>query len=119
RQTPRFLIEFSPETLSQLLFLESFEQNFLRPSIQTQLEFDPVNVKKKRLEIISESASLVEAELSLRTWRVLFQLNRESQKVYIARIRSGYTETDVLSSHDPYLDKEVHRLFLEKFRGAL
>jgi tRNA-Thr(GGU) m(6)t(6)A37 methyltransferase TsaA len=104
-------ISFSPLASSQLDFLE---QNgvALRAFIQRQLEYDPLNSDKKRVEAFQHAHTL-----SYRTWRIDFTHAENSAGVL--SIRSGYTadELDEKSPkyEDPYLDKGLHRKFNLEF----
>lgn len=109
--TPQMNITFSPLAEEQLDFLENQNSDLsqLKAFILRQLEYDPTNDKKKRVEF-NQSYWV----LSYRTWRVDFIMHDTT--VAILGIRTGYSDEDLTSSDDQYLDKAVHRLFVKTFQ---
>ena len=104
-------LSFSPQAEAQIDFLEATNSTDLkqfRAFITRQLEYDPTNAKKKR--VAQENLFWI---LSYRTWRVDFLI--QDQIVAVLSIHSGYSEADLLSTDDPFTDKEVHRRFLQTF----
>lgn len=108
---PKNKIHISPLAQEQLEFLEAETLNELRPFIYRQLEYDPLNSKKKRVE---EKGGFY--TLAYRTWRVDFTAHDDS--IGLLAIHSGYSVEDLNEQAadyvDPYKDKELHR----KFRAA-
>ncbi len=104
-------IEFSPASEIHLQFLENAGVNQIRSFIRHQLEFEPVNHKKKRVQ--HQDPHYV---LSYRTWRVHFDLTQD--RIHILKIQSGYSEADLQSPDDPYFDKDLHRNFKKLFPEA-
>jgi len=104
---PKMEIRFSPIAEEQLSELESLDVSLklMRSFILRQLEYDPTNQNKKRVEFIQSYWVL-----SYRTWRIDFIV--QDTIVAILAIRSGYTTDDLEKSDDPYGDKEVHRRFI-------
>jgi len=107
------IISFSPFAESQLNFLETNGVTELRTFIIRQLEFDPTNKNKKRVE--QQPHYWV---LAYRTWRVDFTFSEN--KIGVLSISSGYTEQELLEFKnnytDKYADKNIHRLFCKEFR---
>lgn len=103
-------LTFSPLATEQLDFLENQNSNLeqLRSFIQRQLEYDPTNDKKKRVEF-NQSYWV----LSYRTWRIDFIVQEKT--VAILGIRSGYTLDELNDLEDPYQDKDIHRSFTKNF----
>lgn len=101
-------IMFSPFAESQIEFLEKNGLNEIRSFILRQLEFDPINKNKKRVEQNSHYWTL-----SYRTWRIDF--NQTENQIGILSIRSGYNEEELISFEDKYSDKKLHRLFSKEF----
>jgi len=101
-------INISPSAEDELDFLEINKVPELRTFIQRQLEYDPTNSDKKRVE-----QSGAYWTLSYRTWRVDFLKTDDS--VGVLAIRSGYSDNELKSSDDPYNDKAVHRKFIAQF----
>ncbi len=101
-------ISYSPYADAQLEFLEKKGLVEIRPFILRQLEFDPINKDKKRVE---EKAHYW--TLSYRTWRIDFSYNEN--QIGVLSIRSGYSEEDLANPEDKYNDKELHRSFNKEF----
>lgn len=108
----RHAISFSPMAEAQLEFLESQGLRELRPFIIRQLEYDPVNADKKRVEACSSGLWT----LAYRTWRIDFSFTDEGGgAIGILGLRSGYTPEELKDFSDPYADKKIHRLFNKEF----
>ncbi len=105
---PKMKINFSPLALEELDFLEINNVNQLKSFIKHQLEFDPTNANKKRVEKNNHVWTL-----AYRTWRIDFILTDTT--VGILSIRSGYTESELRDPTDTYLDKPVHLKFNRQF----
>jgi tRNA-Thr(GGU) m(6)t(6)A37 methyltransferase TsaA len=81
-----------------------------------QLEFNPTDLLRKRISSVEISGSKGEQFLlAYRTWRILYQIIEDEQKVIIKEIRSGYNSNELLGQEDKYKDKPVHKLFLDRF----
>lgn len=78
-----------------------------------QLSRSPADSSRKRVEIreTREDGNL-SAVLSLRMFRILFDLIPSQKLVVLKDIRSGYTQEELADASDPYEDKEVHRKFV-------
>jgi tRNA-Thr(GGU) m(6)t(6)A37 methyltransferase TsaA len=100
-------VQFSNRAQEQLLWLESRGLDQFRNFIVQQLEFDPLNAKKKRLRNKAENSAI----LCYRTWRADFTVINDL--VVIEKIFSGYTNEDLQKKEDPYLDKDLHRVYLD------
>lgn len=100
-------ITFSPLAKEQMAFLKSSDVD-LKPFITRQLEYDPTNKDKKRV-----NEGLGYWTLAYRTWRIDFSVTEN--KVAILSIRSGYTEDDLKKNEDLYSDKDLHRQFNKEF----
>jgi tRNA-Thr(GGU) m(6)t(6)A37 methyltransferase TsaA len=105
----RWQVLFSNRAQEQLLWLEKQGLDQIRSFILQQLEFYPLNTKKKRLrEVTAKSATLC-----YRTWRIQFAVESALETVTVEGIFSGYTDEDLISLENPYQDKDLHRLYLE------
>lgn len=102
----RWQVRFSEVAAAQLNWLEQNGVSQLRGFIHGQLEFDPTDHKRKRVEVFGDGH-----RLSYRTWRVDFKM--QERVVEILSIGSGYTTEDLKSPEDKYGDKEIHRRFLK------
>lgn len=101
-------ISFSPYADSQLEFLEKNNVKEIRAFITRQLEYDPTNKDKKRVEEFPNYFTL-----AYRTWRIDFTFTENL--IGILAIRSGYSEQDLLEVEDKYNDKALHRFFNQEF----
>lgn len=108
--TKKMKITFSPLASEQLDYLENRNADLekIKTFISRQLEYDPINDKKKRVEF-KQSYWI----LSYRTWRIDFILQDDT--VAILGIRSGYSAEDLSSNNDTYQDKQIHRTFIQQF----
>lgn len=106
-QDLRWEVTFSAKAEQQLTWLRENGEDKIRHFIERQLEYDPINSDKKRVEKKNENFIL-----SYRTWRVDFSLNESDRKIKVSEIRSGYAKQDLSSHEDPYQDKELHKNFL-------
>ena len=102
-------ISISPYADSQLEYLEKNNVKEIRAFITRQLEYDPTNKDKKRVEEFPNYFSL-----AYRTWRIDFTF--AENLIGILSIRSGYSEQDLLDVDDKYNDKALHRLFNREFK---
>lgn len=102
-------ISISPFAESQLEFLEKNNVKEIRTFITRQLEYDPTNKDKKRVEEYPNYFSL-----AYRTWRIDFTVTEDA--IGILSIRSGYSEQELLDIEDKYADKKIHRLFNKEFK---
>jgi tRNA (adenine37-N6)-methyltransferase len=99
-----YQISFSEKARKQLLFLQDLGLTELKAFIVQQLSVEPTNKQKKRVKKLGERFVI-----AYRTWRVEFKISRTS--VIVLSISSGYSEAQLRSTEDPYLDKSMHRLF--------
>lgn len=102
----KFSVSWSPLALNQLSFLETQGLIQLRGFVINQLEYDPIDAKKKRLYFVDEKIFL-----AYRTWRVQIQIHDQTRQVQILNIKSAYTEAEVSASEDRYNDKALHKAF--------
>ncbi len=114
----KFEVQFSASAQLQLEFLKSLGLQELRNFILQQLQFDPLNSKKKRVHELSsaqdEQGPATNAVLAYRTWRAQFSVL--AQNITVQDIFSGYASADLApGAPDPYNDKDIHRQFLLKF----
>lgn len=108
--TPKMSLSFSPLATEQIDYLEfqNADMTQLRSFISRQLEYDPTNAEKKRVEFIQSYWVL-----AYRTWRVDFIV--QDKTVAILGIRTGYSDEDLANPDDKYQDKELHRKFIKNF----
>ena len=97
-------INFSPVAEGQIEFLEVHGLKEIKPFILRQLEFDPTNKNKKRVE-----EKLGYFTIAYRTWRIDFTL--ADSVVGILQVHSGYSPAELLDFTDHYADKKLHQLF--------
>ncbi|PID28740.1 MAG: tRNA (N6-threonylcarbamoyladenosine(37)-N6)-methyltransferase TrmO [Candidatus Cloacimonadota bacterium] len=106
-ESNKFTIKFTGDVESKIAFLEK-RGIFLKNRIFTQLEYDPFNSKKKRVE---RSGS--QYILKIGTWRVCF--GNIEKEIFISDIGSGYTKSEICDDSDKYGDKDIHKDFLDSF----
>lgn len=102
----KFSVSWSPLALKQLSFLESQGLTQLRGFVINQLEYDPMDAKKKRLYFVDENILL-----AYRTWRVQIQIHDETKQVQVLNVKSAYSETEMSSGEDRYHDKALHEAY--------
>jgi tRNA-Thr(GGU) m(6)t(6)A37 methyltransferase TsaA len=107
-----YKLNWSTLALKQVEFLKTQNVN-LKTIIQQQLSFTPTEKKKKRVRALNHEQTLW--ILSIRTWRVLWQLDKSNFSVRIDQLNSGYSAEDLSNSEDPYEDKEFHKRFIKNF----
>ena len=109
---PKFEIKFSPVAEDKLDYLESadaiYQLNLIKPFILRQLQYDPTNSDKKRVD---QNNALW--TLSYRTWRIDFIISE--QTVAVLDVRTGYSDDDLNNIEDKYSDKKIHRKFVTQF----
>jgi len=107
----RWQVNFSAKVTEQIAWLETMGVSQLKGFTIGQLEFDPLDHKRKRVEKIDDFF-----RLSYRTWRADFTADQKSRVIEVQSIQSGYSEKDLSESADPYLDKDIHRQYLIRWR---
>lgn len=106
--TKKMSISISPSAEAELDYLEIHGLAEVRAFLLRQLEYDPTNSAKKRVQPNNHFWTL-----SYRTWRIDFILTDDS--VGVMAIRSGYTVEELQSLDDPYSDKQIHKKFNSQF----
>ena len=101
-----YQIDISQTCEEQLRWLEEKGLQGLRSFLLHQLEYEPTNHKKKRLEQREDESFVI----AYRTWRVHFSVMGDT--VYLLNIFSGYTQAELNDPTDLYKDKDLHRLFM-------
>lgn len=107
-KTQSYQIQLSPLAEDQFDFLSKNGLSEVKTFVQRQLEYDPTNHKKKRVQFKDSIW-----ELAYRTWRVYFLVTDDL--VSIVSVSSGYSSEDLHSSEDKYMDKEIHKKFNTEF----
>ncbi len=77
-----------------------------------QLAHDPLNSSRKR---VTGNDKAKQFTLACRTWRIRFNPELPLRQVVVEDIESGYSDEELNSPDDPYLDKGFHREFRSKF----
>ncbi len=103
-----YTVSFSPKCLEQLEFLKSHGKlSELRNTIETQLQFEPLNSQKKRVKLQADGSAL----FASKTWRAKFKILESERLIEVTEISSGYNNDELKWPQDPYKDKDLHRLF--------
>ena len=111
----RFQIIWSESVLAAKSWL-ALKCLFLDSMIENQLEFDPMNAEKKRVRPADIENEWI---FSYRTWRILFKIQPLEKKIIVLKIFSGYSESELCESADPYQDKNIHLEFIKLFGREL
>jgi tRNA-Thr(GGU) m(6)t(6)A37 methyltransferase TsaA len=106
----KYSVLFSPEAETQCIWLKKNGNINLQNFIRLQLEFSPKDDSRKRIS--KEKESFI---LAYRTWRILYNVSNDQKNVSVLQIFSGYTAEELNEMEDKYEDKELHKLFREKF----
>lgn len=110
-----FRLCYKKEICNKINWLEKNTDLGFKSFLELQLGYDPLNKKRKRLELISENKYI----LSYRTWRIKFIINPELKEIDIIDIFTGYLKEELeLFAKDKYLDKNIHRLFKKRFLNS-
>jgi tRNA (adenine37-N6)-methyltransferase len=108
-----FEVTYTPEAEKQLNWLEENGVTQIRGFIGAQLEYEPLDLDRKRL--IEPVSADVPHTLCYRTWRANFRVH--DKQVKVEKIWSGYSGTELdekIEPADTYGDKDLHRRFLKK-----
>ena len=106
-ENERWEVHLSSTSEKQLQWLEENGLSQMRGFLAAQLEFDPLDHKRKRVEALGNGY-----HLAYRTWRAGFSVDEKSRTIQIESIYSGYSASDLSANEDPYGDKDLHRQFL-------
>ncbi len=104
---------FATGAEQQLVWLEQAGVPAIRAFLQHQLREHPFNRQRKRIRQLTDT----HWEIAYRTWRVNYGVDEIARQVLVERVRSGYTDEELLSSEDRYEDKAQHRDFRNTFRA--
>lgn len=104
---------FTPEAGEQLAWLEQAGVRAIRAFLRQQLREHPFNRQRKRIQQLGET----HWEIAYRTWRVGYGVDEAARRVTVDRVRSAYTEVELLDLEDKYGDKAQHREFHNTFRA--
>ena len=107
------IINWSDTSVKQADFILKNGNFDLRNFSDVQLSYRPTDNTRKRVEKCNNSENYI---LHFRTWKITFSYDEANSIVNIIEISSNYSEADLVhGTPDPYNDKELHRLFLQKF----
>ena len=107
QQANQYAVECSPlfsKSAGQLLALGGPD---LVGTVRTQLAYHPFDGSRKRVAPIPEEPGA--GILSIRMFRIRFQVDETSHTVCVRSLASGYSAAELLEPDDPYNDKELHR----------
>ena len=106
-------VGFGPEAEQQLGWLEQAGIQSIRAFLQQQLREHPLDQRRKRIRQLGGT----HWEIAYRTWRVDYSADEAARQIMVERIRSGYTDEELLSSEAKYGDKAQHRDFRNSLNG--
>ena len=107
-EAERWQVHVGARANQQLLWLAENGVTQLKGFIQGQLEYDPLDHKRKRVEERPGGH-----QLAYRTWRIIFHADVLTRKIQVESICSGYSAEDLAKAQDPYDDKKLHLKFLK------
>ena len=112
-----FKVCFEQGAIKQCKWLKESSNINLTDFARLQLEFNPTDSTRKRItEVKSKNSSSETYSLAYRTWRIIYSVNEDERKVMIKKIRSGYTDEELLNlGEDKYADKALHLQFEKQF----
>lgn len=102
----KFRIEWAETALEKSRFLRENGVGNLEDFTIQQLEFEPFDGGRKRVQELGEGVW----SLAYRTWRVIFAATGE-RALKVLDLESGYTEADLADPFDKWGDKDLHRKF--------
>jgi tRNA-Thr(GGU) m(6)t(6)A37 methyltransferase TsaA len=105
----KWQVDFSLHAAKQIRWLEERGLTQLESFTQAQLEFDPLDSQRKRVEECNDGF-----RLAYRTWRVDFTADQDKRWIHVDSIQTGYSMDDLNTNEDPYMDKDLHRQFLRE-----
>ena len=109
-----YKVEFLPEALLQSDFILEHGQLDIKNFCTVQLQHRPLDKSRKRLEFDSQSNRYI---IHFRTWKICFSVDEAGKTVQIHSMTSNYTAGELApGSADKYLDKELHRQFIQHFK---
>lgn len=108
-----YTVSWSHEALAQLAWLAERGLQNLRDFTEQQLEFEPFDDDRKRVQKIDADRGV----LAYRTWRIHFTC--QEREIQVSGLSSGYSEQDLLLSEDRWGDKALHREFNSAKPGAV
>ena len=107
-------IVFNDDAFEQCRWLKSEADINLKNFAKLQLEFNPADNTRKRIETINDNKNTF--VLSYRTWRIYYSINEFERKVIIEKISSGYSNEELKNlEDDKYEDKKLANSFVNKF----
>ena len=107
----KFEVLFESVAEEKMKWLKQHAGINLRSFTRLQLEFNPTDNSRKRIE-----SSENEFILSYRTWRITYAVNEGDSIVVVGDISTGYSKNDLKKGeHDSYGDKDIHREFMKFF----
>ena len=107
---------FEDEAAEQCRWLKEKANINLKNFARLQLEFNPADDSRKRIEKINDKQNSF--VLAYRTWRIFYTIDEEVKRVIIHKIDTGYTKTELKNlKEDKYEDKKIANSFVNEFAG--
>jgi tRNA (adenine37-N6)-methyltransferase len=104
-----YRINFSETAGKQMLWIQKRSGLDLKSFCEVQLQHDPVNAARKRIEFKGENEYII----FCRTWQIHFTLDEKNSKIKINCLKSNYNPQELSPENpDPYNDKDIHREFI-------
>jgi tRNA-Thr(GGU) m(6)t(6)A37 methyltransferase TsaA len=113
-KNPDYKCSFTETAEKKMEWIFKRSELDLKGFAELQLSYEPLNFKRKRVAPKDEEKNLY--QLSCRTWRILFFINKERKEIEIIDVSSGYEIEELdLNAEDKYGDKDYHRGFIKMF----
>lgn len=107
-------VQFEKKASEQCRWLKEKAHINLKNFTKLQLEFNPSDDSRKRIEQKGKTGSSF--ILAYRTWRIYYSIVEEEKKVVISKIKTGYTKSELKNSkEDKYEDKNIANTFVKEF----
>ena len=103
-------VETSPAFDAAAAFVRESGGPDLARTARLQLSRAPFDASRKRVARTGEGAGT----LSLRMFRIDFEMDNTRRVVTLRGVRSGYTAEELAAADDPYFDKDLHRAFASR-----
>ena len=110
-------LQYSEPFLLRAEWLLSVTRLDVRRFCEIQLERNPLDKRRKRITMLEEETHRF--AIGYRTWQVVFRLDSDTRMITLETLLSHYREDELVpGAEDRYGDKDVHRLFRQRFGEA-
>lgn len=107
----KYTLTWLPLAKEQAAYISSKNGPDLEALLHCRLTVAPEPYPGRRIKSIQEGFW----ELSFKTWRLHYLIEKENEQVIVTTILSGYLKEELQKSEDTWRDKELHRSFQKKY----